>query len=118
MEKIIEIKNLNKSFGQIHAVNDLSFCVRKSELFAFLGVNGAGKSTTISMMCGQLLKDSGNTRICGMDTDYGFEGISSKIGVVFQNSVLDAPLSVRDNLMSRAALYGITGKLFEKRLKE
>ena len=118
MEKIIEIKNLNKSFGQIHAVNDLSFCVRKSELFAFLGVNGAGKSTTISMMCGQLLKDSGNIRICGMDTDYGFEGISSKIGVVFQNSVLDAPLSVRDNLMSRAALYGITGKLFEKRLKE
>ncbi len=118
MEKIIEIKNLNKSFGQIHAVNDLSFCVRKSELFAFLGVNGAGKSTTISMMCGQLLKDSGNIRICGMDTDYGFEGISSKIGVVFQNSVLDAPLSVRDNLMSRAALYGITGKSFEKRLKK
>lgn len=118
MEKIIEIKNLNKSFGQIHAVNDLSFCVRKSELFAFLGVNGAGKSTTISMMCGQLLKDSGNIRICGMDTDYGFEGISPKIGVVFQNSVLDAPLSVRDNLMSRAALYGITGKSFEKRLKE
>ena len=52
MENIIEIKNLNKSFGEVHAVNDLSFNVKKGELFAFLGVNGAGKSTTISIMCG------------------------------------------------------------------
>ena len=59
MENIIEIKNLNKSFGDVHAVNDLSFHVKKGELFAFLGVNGAGKSTTISIMCGSLKKDSG-----------------------------------------------------------
>ena len=59
MENIIEISNLDKSFGEIHAVNDLSFHVRRGELFAFLGVNGAGKSTTISIMCGTLAKDKG-----------------------------------------------------------
>ncbi len=56
-EKIIEIRNLNKSFKEVRAVQDLSFSVRKGELFAFLGVNGAGKSTTISIMCGKLKKD-------------------------------------------------------------
>ena len=64
MEKaknIIEIKNLHKSFGEVHAVNDLSFCVKEGELFAFLGINGAGKSTTIDIICGQLAKDSGET---------------------------------------------------------
>ena len=59
MEHMIEIKNLHKSFNEVHAVNDLSFHVNKGELFAFLGVNGAGKSTTISILCGTLKKDSG-----------------------------------------------------------
>ena len=58
MEHIIEIKHLSKSFGDIKAVQDLSFCVKRGELFAFLGVNGAGKSTAISIMCGQLAKDA------------------------------------------------------------
>lgn len=118
MEKVIEIEHLNKSFGDIHAVNDLSFCVKKGELFSFLGVNGAGKSTTISMICGQLGKDSGTIKICGKEADTDFEEISRKIGVVFQTSVLDAPLSVKDNLRSRAALYSICGKAFENRLSE
>ena len=60
MKQVIKISNLHKSFGDVHAVNDLSFEVRKGELFAFLGVNGAGKSTTISIMCGNLQKDSGH----------------------------------------------------------
>ena len=59
MENIIEISHLNKSFQEIQAVVDLSFRVKEGELFAFLGVNGAGKSTTISILCGQLAKDSG-----------------------------------------------------------
>ena len=63
MEKIIEINNLNKSFGDLKAVDDLSFSVEKSELFAFLGVNGAGKSTTISIMCGHLSKDGGTVKV-------------------------------------------------------
>lgn len=118
MEHIIQIEHLCKSFGDIKAVQDLSFIVKQGELFAFLGVNGAGKSTTISMLCGQLKKDSGRITVCGKDTEKDFDHISRKIGVVFQNSVLDAPLSVRDNLKSRAALYGITGQAFEKRLTE
>ena len=69
MEKIIEIKDLYKSFVDVKAVQGLSFSVRPGELFAFLGVNGAGKSTTISIMCGQLKADSGSAFICGKDID-------------------------------------------------
>lgn len=118
MEKIIEINQLNKSFGEVKAVQDLSFCVKKGELFAFLGVNGAGKSTTISIICGQLSKDSGSVKICGENIESSLENATRKLGVVFQASVLDQALSVRDNLASRAALYGIKGKEFEKRLEE
>ncbi|MBO4538842.1 MAG: ABC transporter ATP-binding protein, partial [Clostridia bacterium] len=115
---IIEIKGLNKSYGSVKAVQDLSFVVKKGELFAFLGVNGAGKSTTISMICGQLKKDSGSITVCGKDVEKDFDSISRRIGVVFQSSALDQKLAVKDNLRSRAALYGITGKKFEKRMKE
>lgn len=118
MEHIIEIEHLCKSFGDIKAVQDLSFVVKRGELFAFLGVNGAGKSTTISMLCGQLKKDSGTISVCGNDVEQNFDKISKKIGVVFQNSALDTPLSVYDNLRSRAALYGITGKEFSEKLNE
>ena len=116
MDNIIEISALNKSFGRIRAVKDLSFKVRQGELFAFLGVNGAGKSTTINIMCGQTPKDSGSVTIAGADIDRYPAAIKKKLGVVFQNSVLDRALSVRDNLRSRAALYGLTGRDFEVRL--
>ena len=118
LDPVIEIQHLNKSFGSVHAVNDLSFQVRKGELFAFLGVNGAGKSTTISIICGQLKKDSGEVKIGGNEVDQKPGDIKRMIGVVFQDSVLDKPLTVRENLESRAALYGITGKEFDKRLEE
>ncbi|MCI2046865.1 MAG: ABC transporter ATP-binding protein [Faecalibacterium sp.] len=118
MKNIIEIEHLSKHFGDIQAVQDLSFRVKEGELFAFLGVNGAGKSTTITMMCGQLKKDSGSIIIDGKDTDRDADAVKSEIGVVFQNSVLDKTLSVRDNLACRAALYGIAGKAFEARLTE
>ena len=118
MKNIIEINHLNKTFGDIKAVQDLSFRVKEGELFAFLGVNGAGKSTTINILCGQLSKDSGSVNICGSDLDASLDSIKRSIGVVFQNSVLDKELSVRDNLASRAALYGIKGKDFQNRLEE
>ena len=118
METVINIESLGKSFGDIHAVDNLSLQVRRGELFAFLGVNGAGKSTTISIICGQQKKDSGSVRVCGYDTEKDMEIIAGKIGVVFQNSVLDMALSVRDNLKSRAALYGIKGRDFENRLEQ
>ena len=115
---IIRIEHLNKTFGDVKAVNDLSFRVKKGELFAFLGVNGAGKSTTISILCGQLSKDSGTVQIKGIDNQRAGEQTKRLIGVVFQDSVLDKPLTVKENLKSRAALYGITGQAFEKRLQE
>ena len=118
MENIIEIEGLQKSFKEVHAVRNLSFRVKKGELFAFLGVNGAGKSTTINILCGQLPKDGGTVRINGADCDTETEKTKRSLGVVFQNSVLDKDLSVRDNLESRAALYSIKGKEFEKRLSE
>ena len=118
MTDMIRIEHLQKRFGDVHAVNDLSFRVKRGELFAFLGVNGAGKSTTINILCGQLKKDSGSVAICGTDLDREPDAIKRKLGVVFQNSVLDKELSVRDNLESRAALYGIHGAAFKKRLLE
>ncbi len=118
MNNIIEIEHLSKSFKEVKAVQDISFRVKEGELFAFLGVNGAGKSTTISIMCGQLSKDAGTVLISGKNTDDNINSIKREIGVVFQNSVLDKPLTVRENLQGRAALYGIDGKEFEDRLKE
>ena len=116
MNHIIEVKGLNKSFGNVHAVKDLSFIVNEGELFAFLGTNGAGKSTTINIICSQLSKDSGSIIIDGKNIDDSTSKTKEDLGVVFQNSVLDSALSVYDNLKSRAALYGIFDIEFEARL--
>ena len=118
MSDIIKIDHLCKNFGDVKAVQDLSFRVKEGELFAFLGVNGAGKSTTINIMCGQLSKDSGSVVIDGANLERNLDHIKGTLGVVFQNSVLDSALSVYDNLQSRAALYGITGASFKARLSE
>ena len=118
MNNIIEIKNLNKSYGKLQAVKDLSFNVREGELFAFLGVNGAGKSTTINMICKTLEKDSGKIIINGLDTDDNSDRIKRDIGVVFQNSVLDKSMSVVDNLRSRGAMYSLHGKELNDRIEE
>jgi len=92
MKKIIEIKNLKKYYGEVKAVDDISFNVREGELFAFLGLNGAGKSTTINIMCGILDKDYGEIIIDNKDIDKDLNEIKGKIGIVFQNSVLDKNL--------------------------
>ena len=113
---VIRIDNLYKSYGQVKAVENLSFKVKKGELFAFLGVNGAGKSTTISIMCGTLSKDSGKIFINGEDIDQNPEISKKCVGVVFQNSVLDKSLTVRDNLIHRASLYGILGKQCKEKI--
>lgn len=117
-ENIIEIKNLCKYFGDVKAVDDISFVVKKGELFAFLGVNGAGKSTTISIICGERKCDSGTVIVDGNNVADGMENIVQKIGVVFQNSVLDVSLSVKDNLLTKANLYGIYGEEAKNRIEE
>lgn len=118
MEKVIEIENLHKSFKDVHAVNGLSFSVCEGQLFAFLGVNGAGKSTTISIICGQLAADDGKVKVNGTDIDADLRSVKRDLGVVFQNSVLDKSLTVHDNLKYRAAMYGISGEKFKARLNE
>ena len=118
MKKVIEIKDLYKKFGDVEAVRGLSFSVNEGELFAFLGVNGAGKSTTISIICGELSMDSGTVLVNGHDASSDIDKIKRDLGVVFQSSVLDKNLSVKDNLMSRAGLYGIFGTDFKNRLDE
>ena len=80
MSNIIQIDNLNKSFGSVNAVRNLSFRVKKGELFAFLGINGAGKSTTINIMCGQLTKDSGSVVIDKHDLDEDMDYIKRELG--------------------------------------
>ncbi len=118
MNEIIEIKHLYKSFKDVKAVQNLSFEVKQGELFAFLGLNGAGKSTTISIICGELEKDSGTVIIDGVDVESNLAEVKKKLGVVFQFSVLDKVLSVADNLKTRACLYGLTGKNFDKKIEE
>lgn len=115
---VIEIENLRKSFKEVKAVDDISFKVKEGELFSFLGVNGAGKSTTINIISGVMNKDSGKVKVCGYDIDENANEIKSKIGIVFQNSVLDKKLTVYDNLKYRANMYGIFGNDFRARLEE
>lgn len=117
-EVILKAKGLIKRFGDFTAVDGVSIEVRRGELFAFLGVNGAGKSTTISMICGQLERDGGKIFVNGADTDKNPEEVKRSIGVVFQNCMLDKALNVKDNLKSRAALYGIFGADFVTRYNE
>ncbi|MDE5729062.1 MAG: ABC transporter ATP-binding protein [Clostridia bacterium] len=115
---IIEITDLKKSFKEVKAVDGVSFKVKEGELFAFLGVNGAGKSTTINIISGILQKDGGKVKVCGYDLDKEADKIKNELGIVFQNSVLDKKMTVYDNLRSRAGLYGIYGKAFKVRLNE
>ncbi len=116
INNIIEIQHLVKCFKNVKAVDDISFSVKKGELFAFLGLNGAGKSTTINILCGQLEKDNGKILVDGLDLDKDLNKIKPKIGVVFQNSILDAKLSVLDNLKIKAQLYGINKEKFKENL--
>ena len=117
-EYVIEMLNITKVFPGITANDNITLQLRPGEIHALLGENGAGKSTTISILCGQLAKDSGQVKICGLEPEENIEAITRELGVVFQSSVLDGVLTVRDNLQSRAALYGITGRAFRKRLDE
>lgn len=117
-ENIIEVEHLEKSYAHIRAVKDISFAVKKGEMFSFLGVNGAGKSTTVNILCTLLRKDAGSVRIAGYDLDGAPNAIRPLLGVVFQGSLLDDLLTVRENLKVRAACYGIRGKKWLARLAQ
>lgn len=116
---ILKIRNLVKTYGNVNAVNDISFDVKKGSLFAFLGINGAGKSTTINIICSILKKNSGKVIVCGYDLDNDRElpKIKEEIGIVFQNSVLDNDLTVLENLKIRTSFYSMTKEEVDKKLE-
>lgn len=107
MEKIIEVQGLRRRFGQLEAVRGIDFYVERGKLFAFLGPNGAGKSTTIDMLCTLSRPDGGSALIAGHRLGKEDGAIRRDIGVVFQDSVLDALLTVRENMTIRARFYGL-----------
>ena len=117
-KKIIEVSNLKKSYGDIEAVKGIDFYVDEGSLFAFLGLNGAGKSTTIDMMCTFLKADSGKIKIDNYEVNKDDDKIKSLIGVVFQDSVLDDLLTVKENLKVRSKLYNMSKSEFDKNLEE
>lgn len=109
MKPMIEVINLRKQYGQHEAVKGISFSVKEGALFAFLGTNGAGKSTTIEILCTLLGKTSGRVIVNGFDLDANNEGnIRKSIGVVFQQSILDGQLTVEENILHRGKIYGLS----------
>lgn len=115
---ILQIKHLIKTYGDLKAVNDISFKVKRGSLFAFLGVNGAGKSTTINIISSILNKDYGTIIIDGKDLDKERDLIKREIGIVFQYSALDLSLTVEENLRIRANFYGLSKKEVDERIKD
>ncbi|MFF5816733.1 ABC transporter ATP-binding protein [Lysinibacillus capsici] len=106
----IKVENLCKQYGDQQAVKGISFTVEQGTLFAFLGENGAGKSTTIEILCTLLKKSSGQVTINGftLDASNGNADIRKSIGVVFQQSLLDERLTVRENILHRGKTYGLS----------
>ncbi|WP_141379893.1 ABC transporter ATP-binding protein [Microbacterium lacticum] len=114
----IEVDGLVKSYRSVRAVDDVSFSVLDGQLFAFLGANGAGKSTTIGCLTTLLRADAGSMRVAGHDVRTQAEAVRAAIGVVFQRSLLDDGLTVRENLRLRATLSRVPRGRFASRLAE
>ena len=115
--KAISVNGLTKKYKEHLAVDHISFDVEQGEFFTFLGENGAGKSTTINMLCTTLSKTDGNVTLLGYELGKDDDEIRNRVGIVFQNSVLDAKLTVKENLLTRASYYGLTKRQAMERLE-
>ena len=111
---MIKVKNLIVHYDEFCAVNDISFHVKPGSLFALLGTNGAGKSTTIHVLCQLKEKTSGKIEYLGSELLLDDKRYKNSLAVVFQNSVLDKFLTVRENLLVRGSMYNIS----KEKLKE
>jgi ABC-2 type transport system ATP-binding protein len=111
----IEVRNLTRRFGDFVAVNDISFDVRAGEIFGFLGSNGAGKSTTIRMLCGLLRPTSGTAVVGGIDVTKDPEGVKRRIGYMSQRFSLYEKLTVDQNITFFAGIYGLSKERFDAR---
>ena len=116
MKDIIQVSNLKKYYREVKAVDDISFRVKKGQLYGFLGVNGAGKSTTINMLCTLLNSNEGEAYVCGHRLGKEDREIRRKIGVVFQDNTLDNRLTIKENLITRASLYDHSTSSIHKNL--
>jgi ABC-2 type transport system ATP-binding protein len=112
---VIDVRNLSRTFGAFRAVDDVSFDVKRGEVFGFLGSNGAGKSTTIRMLCGLLTPTAGTAQVGGLDVGRDPEGVKRRIGYMSQRFSLYELLTVEQNIRFYAGLYGISGERFERR---
>jgi len=106
----IEVRHLSRRFGSFVAVNDVSFDVRAGEIFGFLGSNGAGKSTTIRMLCGLLRPSSGTAIVGGIDVNQDPEGVKRRIGYMSQRFSLYEKLTVDQNITFFGGIYGLSSE--------
>jgi ABC-2 type transport system ATP-binding protein len=111
----IDVRGLTRRFGAFVAVNDLSFTVEPGEIFGFLGANGAGKSTTIRMLCGLLRPTSGTATVGGIDVSEDPEGVKRRIGYMSQKFSLYEALTVDQNIQFFGGIYGLSGERFAAR---
>ena len=111
----IDVRGLTRRFGDFVAVNDLSFSVAQGEIFGFIGANGAGKSTTIRMLCGLLRPTAGTALVGGVDVSRDPEGVKRRIGYMSQRFSLYEPLTVDQNIRFFGGIYGLAGERFEAR---
>ena len=118
MIKAIEIIGLQKEYGDIHAIKNITFSVEKNSFFAFLGPNGAGKSSTINIISTLLKKDNGSVKVLGYEVGKEDNKIRERIGIVFQTSVLDKTLTVKENLLIRSSFYRMNKRDFNIRIEE
>jgi len=118
MENIITVNNLVKHFGQLKAVDDITFAVKKGERFAFLGPNGAGKSTTIKILTTLLSPDSGEMKLNGFNPISEQDKVRQSFGIVFQDPSLDIELTACENMTYHAVLYGVPREVRDQRTKE
>ncbi|MBQ7432210.1 MAG: ATP-binding cassette domain-containing protein [Lachnospiraceae bacterium] len=118
MEAAINVSHLKKYFRDVKAVDDISFVVPKGEFFGFLGVNGAGKSTTIHILCTLLKETAGQVEVCGYDVGKQSNAVRRNIGVVFQENTLDGMLTVKENLELRGFLYEKDRRKVQRNLEE
>ncbi|HEX8028966.1 MAG TPA: ABC transporter ATP-binding protein, partial [Vicinamibacterales bacterium] len=111
----IDVRGLTRKFGAFVAVNDLSFTVKQGEIFGFLGANGAGKSTTIRMLCGLLRPTGGTAMVGGVDVSRDPEGVKRRIGYMSQKFSLYELLTVDQNIHFFGGIYGLSSDRLESR---
>lgn len=116
MNPIIKVEHFSKNYGNFKAVDDISFTVDEGSIFAFLGPNGAGKSTTINTLCTILDKSEGNIQINGHDASKGKSAVRKDIGIVFQDSTLDAKMTVEENLKYHCSFYKVPKNEVQERI--